>query len=147
MYFKVKVSKKIVLESGKEKNILETYFTEALHFAEAGYKVIQEVGTEAEVEDVCMMKNYKPAVNDKFDENNKKYERYSIGWRFRNPLISYHERSFQTNAPRIRQAYDLLPDICPDVGRYPRDIDYFHPTRFAGIPTFVGRRKRLWCTL
>ena len=71
MYFKVKVSKKIVLESGKEKNILETYFTEALHFAEAGYKVIQEVGTEAEVEDVCMMKNYKPAVNDKFDENNK----------------------------------------------------------------------------
>ena len=71
MYFKIKTSRKTVLENGKEKQLLETYFTEALHFAEAGYKVIQEIGTEAEVEDVCMMKNYKPAVNEPFSEDNK----------------------------------------------------------------------------
>jgi hypothetical protein len=71
MYFKIKTSRKTVLESGKEKTIIETYFTDALHFADAGYKVIQEIGTDAEVEDVCMMKNYKPAVNDKFSEDNK----------------------------------------------------------------------------
>lgn len=71
MYFKIKTSRKTILENGKEKQLLETYFTEALHFAEAGYKVIQEIGTEAEVEDVCMMKNYKPAVNEPFSEDNK----------------------------------------------------------------------------
>lgn len=71
MYFKIKTSRKVVLENGKEKQLLETYFTEALHFADAGYKVIKEIGTEAEVEDVCMMKNYKPAVNEQFSENNK----------------------------------------------------------------------------
>jgi hypothetical protein len=71
MYFKIKTSRKTVLENGKEKQLLETYFTEAVHFAEAGYKVIQEIGTDAEVEDVCMMKNYKPAVNEPFSEDNK----------------------------------------------------------------------------
>lgn len=71
MYFKIKTSRKVVLENGKEKQLLETYFTEALHFADAGYKVIKEIGTEADVEDVCMMKNYKPAVNEQFSENNK----------------------------------------------------------------------------
>lgn len=71
MYFKIKVSNKILDKNGKEKNNLETYFTEAVHFAEAGYKVIQEIGTDAEVEDVCMMKNYKPAVNEPFSEDNK----------------------------------------------------------------------------
>lgn len=71
MYFKIKTSRKTILENGKEKQLLETYFTEALHFAEAGYKVIQEIGTDAEVEDVCMMKNYKPAVNEPFSEDNK----------------------------------------------------------------------------
>ena len=71
MYFKIKVSNKILDKNGKEKNNLETYFTEAVHFAEPGYKVIQEIGTDAEVEDVCMMKNYKPAVNERFSEDNK----------------------------------------------------------------------------
>lgn len=71
MYFKIKVSNKALDKNGKEKNVLETYLTEAVNFADAGYKIIQIVGTEAEVEDVCMMKSFKPAVNDKFDENNK----------------------------------------------------------------------------
>ena len=71
MYFKIKVSNKTLDKNGKEKNVLETYLTEAVNFADAGYKVIQIVGTEAEVEDVCMMKSFKPAVNDIFDENNK----------------------------------------------------------------------------
>lgn len=71
MYFKIKVSNKKTDNNGKEKNIIETYLTEALNFADAGYKVIQIVGTDAEVEDVCMMKSFKPSVNDIFDENNK----------------------------------------------------------------------------
>lgn len=71
MYFKIKVSNKKTDNNGKEKNIIETYLTEALNFADAGYKVIQIVGTAAEVEDVCMMKSFKPSVNDIFDENNK----------------------------------------------------------------------------
>ncbi len=71
MYFKIKVSNKTLDKNGKEKNVLETYLTEAVNFADAGYKIIQIVGTEAEVEDVCMMKSFKLAVNDKFDENNK----------------------------------------------------------------------------
>lgn len=71
MYFKIKVSNKKTDNNGKEKNIIETYLTEALNFADAGYKVIQIVGTAAEVEDVCMMKSFKPSVNEIFDENNK----------------------------------------------------------------------------
>lgn len=64
MYFKIKLTRNIIDERGKDKKIVETYLTESLHFAEAGYKVVQTVGTEAEVEDVCMMKTFKPAAND-----------------------------------------------------------------------------------
>ena len=69
MYFKIKVSNKTLDKNGKEKNVLETYLTEAVNFADAGYKVIQIVGTEAEVEDVCMMKSFKPAVIVKVAED------------------------------------------------------------------------------
>lgn len=66
MYFKIKLNRNIYLH-GKEKKVLETYFTEALHFADAGMKVIQEIGKEAEIEDVCMMKNFKPAANEWYE--------------------------------------------------------------------------------
>ena len=36
MFFKVKVNRNIKLDNGKEKNINETYLTDALHFADAG---------------------------------------------------------------------------------------------------------------
>lgn len=69
MYFKIKLSRNIVDERGKDKKIQETYLTDADNFAEAGYKVVQLVGTDAEVEDVCMMKTFKPSANDYIEGN------------------------------------------------------------------------------
>ncbi len=70
MYFKIKLNRTITTESGKEKKVIETYFTEALHFADAGYKVIQEIGKDIEVEDVCLMKAFKPSPNE-YKDNSK----------------------------------------------------------------------------
>jgi len=63
MYFKIKLNRNVYLH-GRDKRIIETYFTEAQHFAEAGMKVIKGLGTDIEVEDVCLMKNFKPAANE-----------------------------------------------------------------------------------
>lgn len=71
MYFKIKVNYTETNDKGKEKKVIQYYLTDAVNFADAGYKVVQEIGTEVEVEDVCLLKNYKPAVNEPFDENNK----------------------------------------------------------------------------
>ena len=71
MFFKVKVNRNIKLDNGKEKNISEIYLTDALHFADAGYKIIQEVGTEAEVTDISLQKNLKPLVNEQTSEDQK----------------------------------------------------------------------------
>lgn len=71
MYFKVKASKRVTLPNGKDKTVLETYLTEGLNFLEAGYKIMQIIGTDDEIEDVCMMKTFKPSVNDKFADTNK----------------------------------------------------------------------------
>lgn len=71
MFFKVRVNRNIILDNGKEKNINETYLTDALHFADAGYKIVQEIGTDAEVTDISLQKNLKPLVNEQTDENQK----------------------------------------------------------------------------
>ena len=68
MYFKVKLNRTALL-GGKDKKILETYFTEAEHFAEAGMKVINKLGKDIEVEDVCLMKTFKPAANEYFEDS------------------------------------------------------------------------------
>ena len=71
MYFKIKTTKTIISQNGKQKSVNEVFLTDALHFADAGYKVIQEIGTEAEVTDVSLMKNLKPAINEQRDEEDK----------------------------------------------------------------------------
>ena len=71
MFFKVRVNRNIILDNGKEKNINETYLTDALHFADAGYKIVQEIGTDAEVTDISLQKHLKPLVNEQTDENQK----------------------------------------------------------------------------
>ena len=71
MYFKIKTTKTIITQNGKQKSVNEVFLTDALHFADAGYKVIQEIGTEAEVTDVSLMKNLKPAINEQRDEEDK----------------------------------------------------------------------------
>lgn len=63
MYFKIKLNRNVYLH-GKEKHVIETYFTEAQHFADAGMKVIKGLGTDIEIEDICMMKTFKPAANE-----------------------------------------------------------------------------------
>ncbi len=69
MYFKVRTNRTIDI-NGKQKRVTENYFTEALHFAEAGAKVIDVVGVGADVEDVCMMKVFKDAANE-YKEDDK----------------------------------------------------------------------------
>ena len=71
MYFKIKASVTNVLENGKEKTVIETYLTEGINFIDAGYKIIQLLGNPDAIEDICMMKNFKPSVNDKFSYTNK----------------------------------------------------------------------------
>ena len=71
MYFKIKTTKTIIAQNGKQKSVNEVFLTDALHFADAGYKVIQEIGTEAEVTDVSLMKNLKPSINEQRDEEDK----------------------------------------------------------------------------
>ena len=63
MYFKVKLNRNVSLH-GRDKRVIETYFTEAQHFADAGMKVIKGLGTDIEVEDICLMKTFKPAANE-----------------------------------------------------------------------------------
>lgn len=63
MWFKIKVSYDNDV-NGKTKKVIDTYLTEATNFADAGYKAIQEVGTDVDVEDVCMMKTFKPSANE-----------------------------------------------------------------------------------
>ena len=63
MYFKIKLNRNIYLK-GKDKKILETYLTEGLNFAEAGQKVLNKLGKEIEIEDICLMKTFKPSPNE-----------------------------------------------------------------------------------
>lgn len=71
MYFKIKASVTNVLDNGKEKTVIETYLTEGINFIDAGYKIMQLLGDPDAIEDICMMKNFKPSVNDKFADTNK----------------------------------------------------------------------------
>ena len=66
MYYKIKVS------NHNEKGII-TYLTDAEHFAEAAYKVTKIAMQDSEVEEVKLMKNFKPAINEKTDPKNKLY--------------------------------------------------------------------------
>lgn len=71
MWFKIKVNRDIILESGKEKNIIEYYLSDCDNFAQAGYNVMKYLGGKCEIEDVMLMKSYKPLANKKYSENNK----------------------------------------------------------------------------
>jgi hypothetical protein len=65
MFYKVKISR-------VNSSSIETYLTEGNNFAEAGYKIINKLGTEnIEVEDICLMKTLKPFINEKYSEDNK----------------------------------------------------------------------------
>lgn len=68
MYFKIKLNRNVYLH-GRDKRVIETYFTEGQHFADAGMKVIKGLGNDIEVEDICLMKNFKPAANEWYEDS------------------------------------------------------------------------------
>ena len=65
MYYRIKINDQ---DGG---NI--TYFTDALNFADAGFKIIKKLGTEPEIEEIKLMKNFKPAMNEQYSSLNKIY--------------------------------------------------------------------------
>ena len=67
MYYKFKVSNMPGI-----KGIL-TFLTEEENFASAAYNVIKQVGNNADIEEIKWMKNFKPAINEKYDDKNKLY--------------------------------------------------------------------------
>ena len=68
MYFKIKLNRNVNI-NGKEKRVIETYFTEAVHFAEASIKVIEKIGKGIEIEDICLMKTFKPSANEYYEDS------------------------------------------------------------------------------
>jgi len=71
MWYRVKVSRNILTTKGKEKPITEYYLSDQNNFAEAGYAVLKYLNGEGEIEDVCLMKNLKPAGNIEYQETCK----------------------------------------------------------------------------
>lgn len=67
MYYKIKVSNIPNIKG------IVTYLVDEDNFANAAQKVIQEVGVTADVEEIKWMKNFKPAINTKYSDNNKLY--------------------------------------------------------------------------
>ena len=67
MYYKIKVSNIPDMKG------IVTYLVDEDNFANAAQKVIQEVGVTADVEEIKWMKNFKPAINTKYSDNNKLY--------------------------------------------------------------------------
>ena len=65
MWYRVKISRDINnKDTGTTKNIVEYYLTDATNFGYAGIAVINKLGKHIEIEDVQLMKQYKPAIND-----------------------------------------------------------------------------------
>lgn len=67
MYFRIKVSN-LPDVSG-----ITTFLLDEDNFANAAYKVIEQIGTTADIEEIKWLKNFKPAINEKYDPNNKLY--------------------------------------------------------------------------
>ena len=67
MYFRIKVS-----NMPDTKGIV-TFLIDETNFALASYKVINLIGTDADIEEIKLMKNFKPAINEKYDPKNKLY--------------------------------------------------------------------------
>ena len=49
-----------------------TFLTEENNFANAALKVIQNVGNGEDIEEIKWMKNFKPAINEKYDKRSKR---------------------------------------------------------------------------
>lgn len=73
MWYKIKYTSEETLESGKVITTLDYYLVDSDNFAEAGYKVMEVNSGKGEIEDVMLMKSFKPAGNIPYNYNNKLY--------------------------------------------------------------------------
>ena len=71
MWYKIKYTSEETLESGKVLNTVDYYLIDSDNFANAGYEVMKANAGEGEVEDVMLMKSYKPAGNIPYNKSNK----------------------------------------------------------------------------
>lgn len=71
MWYRIKISRE-VKENDNIKTISEYYLTDANNFVIAGVKVINLLGKKIDIEDIALMKTYKPAVNE-YKDGNKVY--------------------------------------------------------------------------
>lgn len=67
MYYKIKIS------NLQNTTGITTFLTEEENFANAAYKVIQQIGINGDIEEIKWMKNFKPAINERYAKENKLY--------------------------------------------------------------------------
>lgn len=71
MIYKVKITREEEQPSGKIKKYTDYVLVDSDNFATAGYEVQKYFGGQGEIEDVCMMKAYKPVGNERYANTNK----------------------------------------------------------------------------
>ena len=68
MLYRVKITRNVFSkESNTTKTIVEYYLTDAPNFGYAGINVINKIGKNIEIDDVLLMKTYKPPINEYTD--------------------------------------------------------------------------------
>ena len=68
MLYRVKITRNVFSkESNTTKTIVEYYLTDAQNFGYAGINVINKIGKNIEIDDVLLMKTYKPPINEYTD--------------------------------------------------------------------------------
>lgn len=67
MYYRIKVSNLPGIKG------ITTFILDENNFADAAYKVIKDIGTTGDIEEIKWMKNFKPAINEKYSDSNKLY--------------------------------------------------------------------------
>jgi len=71
-------------------------------------------------------------------------ERHYIGRWIRHQTLPHHQKHLETDHPRLRQTYDILPPFGTDAGRYQRDTDYLNTRRSAPLPGTSGQWSPPW---
>lgn len=73
MLYRVKITRNVFSkETGTMKSVIEYYLTDAQNFGYAGINVLNKTGKNVEVDDVLLMKNYKPPINE-YKDGDKVY--------------------------------------------------------------------------
>lgn len=71
MLYRVKITRDIQTDNGN-KTVSEYYLTDATNFGYAGINVLKKLGNKIEVDEVILLKQYKPPINE-YNEGDKIY--------------------------------------------------------------------------